>query len=79
MDKQWPRLTVYTPDGRLNIDNNLCENAIRPFVIGRKNSLFSDTVSGVKASADRNSKSQRVGTVCVPQKGVYSTAEGYLR
>lgn len=52
MDKQWPRLTVYTEDGRLHIDNNLCENAIRPFVIGRKNSLFSDTVSGAKASAN---------------------------
>ena len=52
MDKQWPRLTVYTDDGRLHIDNNLCENAIRPFVIGRKNSLFSDTVSGAKASAN---------------------------
>jgi len=36
----------------LKIDNNLCENAIRPFVIGRKNSLFSDTVSGAKASAN---------------------------
>lgn len=52
MDKQWPRLTVHTEDGRLNIDNNLCENAIRPFVIGRKNHLFSDTVSGAKASAN---------------------------
>ena len=52
MDKQWPRLTVYAQDGRLKIDNNLCENAIRPFVIGRKNSLFSDTVSGAKASAN---------------------------
>ena len=52
MDKQWPRLMVYTRDGRLNIDNNLCENAIRPFVIGRKNHLFSDTVSGAKASAN---------------------------
>lgn len=51
-DKQWPGLTVHTEDGRLNIDNNLCENAIRPFVIGRKNSLFSYTVSGAKASAN---------------------------
>ena len=34
------------------INLNLCENAIRPFVIGRKNSLFSDTVSGAKASAN---------------------------
>ena len=52
MNKQWPRLRVYTKDGRLNIDNNLCKNAIRPFVIGRKNHLFSDTVAGAKASAN---------------------------
>ena len=52
MDKQWEKLTIYTTDGRLNIDNNHCENAIRPFVIGRKNHLFSDTVSGAKASAN---------------------------
>ena len=44
--------SAYTTDGRLNIDNNLCENAIRPSVIGRKNHLFSDTVSGAKASAN---------------------------
>ncbi len=50
MDKQWDKLTVYTTDGRLTIDNNHCENVIRPFVIGRKNHLFSDTVSGAKAS-----------------------------
>ena len=52
MDKQWSKLTLYTEDGRLNIDNNRVENSIRPFVIGRKNSLFSDTVSGAKASAN---------------------------
>lgn len=33
------------------MDNNLVENAIRPFVIGRKNFLFCDTVNGAKASA----------------------------
>ena len=52
MNKQWPRLAVYIKDGHLHIDNNLCENAIRPFVIGRKNSLFSDSVEGAKASAN---------------------------
>ena len=52
LDSQWDKLTVYTQDGRLNVDNNLTENAIRPFVIGRKNHLFSDTVSGAKASAN---------------------------
>ena len=35
MDKQWPKLMVYTEDGRLSIDNNAVENSIRPFVIGR--------------------------------------------
>ena len=33
------------------IDNNACENAIRPFVIGRKNWLFSQSVKGAEASA----------------------------
>jgi transposase len=49
---QWPRLIVYTQDGRLNIDNNAVENAIRPFAIGRKNWLFSDTPHGAEASAN---------------------------
>ncbi len=52
MDKYWPRFKVYTEDGSLNIDANLCEKAIRPFVVGRKNHLFSDMVSGAKASAN---------------------------
>jgi len=49
---EWPRLIRYLDDGRLEIDNNLAENAIRPFVVGRKNWLFSDSVMGVKASAN---------------------------
>ena len=52
LDKNWDKLTVYTEDGRLNIDNNPAENAIRPFVVGRKNWLFSATVQGAKASAN---------------------------
>ena len=36
----WPRLIRYLDDGRVEISNVLCENAIRPFVIGRKNWLF---------------------------------------
>jgi hypothetical protein len=46
------QLTRYLGDGRLEIDNNRCENAIRPFVMGRKAWLFSDSVAGVKASAN---------------------------
>jgi len=47
---QWQRLEVYLEDGRLRMDNNLAENAIRPFVVGRKNWLFSGNASGAKAS-----------------------------
>ncbi len=49
---QWPQLIRYLDDGRLHIDNNLVENAIRPFVVGRKNFLFCDTVRGANASAN---------------------------
>ena len=52
LNNEWSKLTGYLEDGRLEIDNNLAENAIRPFVIGRKNWLFSDSVVGVKASAN---------------------------
>ncbi|MFO7594217.1 MAG: transposase domain-containing protein, partial [Pseudomonadota bacterium] len=37
--------------GRLCIDNNAAERAIRPFVIGRNNWLFSDTTGGAQSSA----------------------------
>lgn len=48
---QWDRLTVYLNDGLLGPDNNLAENAIRPFAMGRKNWLFSGSPSGARASA----------------------------
>lgn len=35
-----PRLSRYVNDGRVNIDNNLIENAIRPLALGRRNYLF---------------------------------------
>jgi transposase len=37
---RWEALTRYVDDGRLEIDNNLCENAIRPTAVGKKNFLF---------------------------------------
>jgi len=37
---RWETLTRYVDDGRLEIDNNLCENAIRPTAVGKKNFLF---------------------------------------
>ena len=44
-------LETYLEDGRCSFSNNLSENAIRPFTVGRKNWLFSDTPKGAEASA----------------------------
>ena len=46
-----PYLATYLEDGRCSFSNNLSENAIRPFTVGRKNWLFSDTPKGATASA----------------------------
>ena len=47
----WEKLIIYIGDGRLKPDNNLVENAIRPYVVGRKNWLFAGSPDGAKASA----------------------------
>ena len=47
----WPQLERYVTRGDLPIDNNPVENAIRPFVVGRKAWLFSATPAGAHASA----------------------------
>lgn len=47
----WPKLIRYLEDGRIPIDNNVAENAIRPFVVGRKNWLFSGHPNGAHAAA----------------------------
>lgn len=52
LDSQWPRLISYVQCGDYPIDNNAAENAIRPFVIGRKNWLFSASQHGATASAN---------------------------
>lgn len=48
---QWNKLTAFLLDGRLEIDNNRGERSIKPFVIGRKNWLFSNTPKGAASSA----------------------------
>ena len=48
---QWEKLVRYVDDGNLSIDNNRAERAIKPFVIGRKNWMFSNTPRGARASA----------------------------
>lgn len=50
-NNQWGKLTAFLLDGRLEIDNNRSERSIKPFVIGRKNWLFSGTPRGARASA----------------------------
>lgn len=52
LQHQWPSLIRYIDDGRFPIDNGLAENAIRPFAVGRRNWLFSDTQAGARASAN---------------------------
>lgn len=51
MLNQWSKLENYLLDGRLEIDNNLVENAIRPVALGRKNYLFAGSHDGAKRAA----------------------------
>ena len=51
LHNEWPKLQRCFDDGRYALDNNSIENTLRPFVIGRKNWLFCDTVHGAQASA----------------------------
>ena len=51
LKEQWPYLTNYLNDGRLEISNNRAERSIKPFVIDRKNFLFANTPKGAAGSA----------------------------
>ena len=51
LKEQWPHLTNYLKDGRLELSNNRAERSIKPFVIDRKNFLFANTPGGAKGSA----------------------------
>lgn len=48
--KQKDKVMCVLEDGRLELDNNLAERTVKPFVIGRKNWLFSNTPQGADAS-----------------------------
>ena len=48
---QWHRLAAFIDCGSATPDNNLAENCIRPFVVGRKNWLFAGSPKGAEASA----------------------------
>ena len=49
--EQWPYLTSYLKDGRLELSNNRAERSIRPFALDRKNFLFANTPKGATGSA----------------------------
>lgn len=51
LDNPWEYLINYTLDGRLEISNNIAERSIKPFVIDRKNFLFSHTPNGTMSTA----------------------------
>ncbi|MBM7657745.1 hypothetical protein JOC27_001195 [Sporolactobacillus spathodeae] len=48
---QWNKLVAFLQDGRLELDNNLAKRSIKPFVMGRKNWLISNTSRGAVASS----------------------------
>ena len=49
--RQWDALTTYTSDGRLSIDNNAAERALRSIAVGRKNWMFFQRESGGRTAA----------------------------
>jgi hypothetical protein len=51
LQNQWPFLIRYLDDGRVEIDNNLVENAIRPTAVGKKNWLFIGSETAGETSA----------------------------
>ena len=52
LKNQWPTLTTYLQDGRIELSNNRAERSIKPFVISRKNFLFANnTTNGAQSCA----------------------------
>ncbi|MFR8874213.1 MAG: IS66 family transposase [Oscillospiraceae bacterium] len=52
LKEQWPYLTNYLKDGRLELSNNRAERSIKPFVIDRKNFLFANTPKELRQCGD---------------------------
>ena len=49
--ERWDKLVIFTTNGKLEIDNNMVENAIRPVAVGRKNYLFAGSHNGAQRAA----------------------------
>ncbi|HSG41240.1 MAG TPA: IS66 family transposase [Thermoanaerobaculia bacterium] len=70
--KLWKGMEVYLSDGRVEIDNNLAENAIRPIALGRKNHLFI-------GSPEAGSRSATLYSLLVSAKAQGVDPQAYLR
>ena len=46
--RHWPGLVLFLEDGRIELDNNTVERAIRPIALGRENSLFAGSDGGAR-------------------------------
>lgn len=78
-----PRLSRYVNDGRINIDNNLIENTIRPLALGRKSYLFcgNDASAGILKSkvAGHAPESDQDRTTCRQLDTTCTKSETRLR
>ena len=77
---QWPTLEIFLNDGRVEIDNNLVENAIRPTAIGKKNWLFIGDAGARRTQRDYLQGHRKLPTawnrsVCLPARRAHPPAE----
>src|SRR3712207_9529136 len=64
--RHWPGLVLFLEDGRVELDTNTIERAIRPIALGRKNALFAGSDGGARhwAIGASRSEERRVGKEC---------------
>jgi len=72
LKNEWPHLTMFLKYGEASLSNNRIENHVRPFAIGRKNWMFSDTQKGATSSA-------LLYSIIVTAKANNLSVEKYLR
>jgi len=70
----WPKLIRFVEWGDAPIDNNRAENAIRPFVVGSKAWMFSDTPAGTPQRADLPAGRDRPGWHTCPCWSAYTSS-----
>lgn len=80
LHRQWPKLVRFLTNGTWSLDSNPVENAIRPFVVGRRSCLFADTVGGQCQHqfvlADRDSEGQQHRALPIPRGALQEAAIG---